>query len=96
VNRFALTADIIEISPIRYTPSGLPVVECRLEHESQLEEAGVSRKVKLLLKAKAVGMLAERLAKLSMNQVLLFEGFLASGTHPKSVVFHIHSFKSVS
>ena len=65
MNRFALTAGIIEISPIRYTPSGLPVVECRLEHESQLEEAGVSRKVKLLLKAKAVGMLAGRLAKYS-------------------------------
>jgi len=96
VNRFALTADIIEISPIRYTPSGLPVVECRLEHESQLAEAGVQRKVKLLLKAKAVGMLAEGLAKQGMNQTLLFEGFLASGTHPKSVVFHIHSFKSVS
>jgi primosomal replication protein N len=96
VNRVELTASIVEISSIRYAPSGLPVVECRLEHESQLEEAGVLRQVKLLMKAKAMGFLAEKMALQQLNSPLLFSGFLASGTHSKSVIFHIHSFQSVS
>ena len=81
---------------MRYSPSGLPVVEFRLEHDSQMEEAGVSRKVKLLLKSKAVGILAEKLALQELNTIFLFFGFLASGTNSKSVVFHIHSYQSVS
>jgi len=96
VNHFSLTACIVEIASVRYSPSGLPVVECRLEHESELEEAGVLRKVKLLIKAKAVGMLAEKIAMQTLNTPMLFSGFLANGSHPKTVVFHIHSFQFVS
>lgn len=81
---------------MRYSPSGLPVVEVRLEHESQLEEAGVQRKVNLMLKSKAVGILAEKLALQELNNTFLFTGFLASGKNSKSVIFHIHSYQSVS
>ncbi len=81
---------------MRYSPSGLPVVEVRLEHESQLEEAGIQRKVNLILKSKAVGILAEKLALQELNSTFLFTGFLASGRNSKSVIFHIHSYQSVS
>ena len=81
---------------MRYSPSGLPVVEVRLEHESQLEEAGVQRKVNLMLKSKAVGILAEKLALQELNSIFVFTGFLASGKNSKSVIFHIHSYQSVS
>ena len=81
---------------MRYSPSGLPVVEVRLEHESQLEEAGIQRKVNLILKSKAVGILAEKLALQELNNTFLFTGFLASGTNSNSVVVHIHSYQSVS
>jgi len=96
VNRVDLTARLVEISSMRYSPSGLPVVEVRLEHESQLEEAGIQRKVNLILKSKAVGILAEKLALQELNGIFLFTGFLASGTNSKSVIFHIHSYQSVS
>ena len=96
MNRLDLTASIVEISSMRYTPSGLPVVEIRLEHESHLEEAGVLRKVNLLMKSKAVGILAEKLVLQKLNVAYLFNGFLARGTNSKSVIFHILSFKSVN
>ncbi|MSQ65143.1 MAG: primosomal replication protein N [Limnohabitans sp.] len=96
VNRVDLTARIVEISSMRYSPSGLPVVDVRLEHESQLEEAGVQRKVNLLLKSKAMGILAEKLSLQELNATFHFTGFLASSTNSKSVVFHIHSYQSVS
>jgi primosomal replication protein N len=96
VNRVDLMAHVEEISPMRYTPSGLPVVECRLIHESDIEEAGIVRKVHLSLKSKAVGILAEKLIRQPLNTSFLFTGFLASGTKSTSVIFHIHSYQTVS
>jgi primosomal replication protein N len=96
VNRVDLMAHVEEISPMRYTPSGLPVVECRLIHESDIEEAGIVRKVHLSLKSKAVGILAEKLIRQPLYTPLLFSGFLASGANSKSVIFHIHSYQTVS
>jgi len=96
VNRVDLIAHVEEISPMRYTPSGLPVVECRLIHESDIEEAGIVRKVHLSLKSKAVGILAEKLIRQPLHTSFLFSGFLASGANSKSVIFHIHSYQTVS
>lgn len=96
MNRVDLMAHVEEISPMRYTPSGLPVVECRLIHESDIEEAGIVRKVHLSLKSKAVGILAEKLIRQPLHTPLLFSGFLASGANSKSVIFHIHSYQTVS
>ena len=96
MNRVHLTARLVEISPLRYSPSGLPVVEVLLEHESQIEEAGMQRNVVLLLKSKAMGILAEKLALQAMQTTSLFTGFLANGKNSKSIVFHIHSYQPVS
>jgi hypothetical protein len=40
--------------------------------------------------------MAEKLALQELNSTFLFTGFLASGTNSKSVIFHIHSYQSVS
>ncbi|MBU6225919.1 MAG: primosomal replication protein N [Burkholderiales bacterium] len=96
MNRVDLIAHVEEISPLRYTPSGLPVVEFRLIHESETEEAGIVRKVRLNLKSIAVGILAEKLIRQPLHTSLLFSGFLASGKNSKSVIFHIHSYQTVS
>jgi primosomal replication protein N len=96
VNRVELIARIVEVSSMRYTPSGQPVVDIKLSHESQIEEAGIQRKVSLLMKSKAVGLLAEKLILLPLDSTFLFIGFLASGSNSKNLVFHIHSYQSVS
>ena len=96
MNRFELIARIVEVSSMRYTPSGQPVVDIKLSHESQIEEAGIQRKVSLLMKSKAVGFLAEKLILLPLDSTFLFIGFLASGSNSKNLVFHIHSYQSVS
>jgi len=74
VNRVDLIAHVEEISALRYSPSGLPVVECRLIHESEIEEAGIVRKVSLNLKSKAVGILAEKLIRQPLHTPFLFKG----------------------
>jgi primosomal replication protein N len=85
VNRVHLTARIVEITPIRYSPAGLPVVELLIEHESQIEEAGIQRNVVLLLKSKAMGILAENLALQILQTPFVFTGFLANGKNSKTI-----------
>ncbi|MDE2417046.1 MAG: primosomal replication protein N [Burkholderiales bacterium] len=77
---------------MRYTPAGLPALNLRLEHESEVVEAGGKRTVKVAMKAVAFGTLAERLAKQAIGSVWNFSGFLANARQGKSVVFHIQDF----
>ena len=88
-NQTTLTACIAEVQTLRYTPAGLPALDLRLEHESQQQEAGAERQVKLAIKAVAFGSLAERLARQALGSNWIFQGFLASPRNGKGVVFHI-------
>jgi primosomal replication protein N len=91
VNRFDIVARISEVSATRYTPAGLPVVDCQLEHDSTLEEAGSQRKIHLLLKSVAMGTMAEKMIQMPLEILCRFTGFLASTQKSKSVIFHIQS-----
>jgi primosomal replication protein N len=77
---------------MRYTPAGIPALQFKLEHESQLQEAGGVRTVKMVIKAVAYGAHAERLAKQAVGSNWTFKGFLANARQGKSVVFHIQDF----
>jgi primosomal replication protein N len=91
-NSLVLSACIAEVETMRYTPAGLPALNLRIEHESQVAEAGGQRTVKVVVKAVAFGTLAERLAKQAIGSVWKFNGFLANARHGKSLVFHIQEF----
>ncbi|HOF51258.1 MAG TPA: primosomal replication protein N [Rhodoferax sp.] len=91
-NTLQLTACIAEAEAMRYTPAGLPALNLRLEHESEVLEAGGKRVVKVVVKAVAFGTLAERLAKQALGSVWRFNGFLANARRGKTVVFHIQEF----
>ena len=77
---------------MRYTPAGIPALNCRLEHESPIQEAGGIRTVKMTIKAVAFGTQAERLAQQAVGSNWNFKGFLANARQGKSVVFHIQDF----
>ena len=88
-NETVLTACIAEVEPLRYTPAGMPALNLRLEHASEILEAGQVRQVKLVVKAVAFGALAERLVKQPIGSMWRFDGFLATPHNGKSVVFHV-------
>ena len=91
MNHVELTACIAELSPLRYTPAGIPAVNVILEHESETVEAGVARKVKLTVKAVAFGALAEQTVGLALGKAFGFTGFLINARASKGVVFHIQA-----
>ena len=91
MNHVELTACIAELSPLRYTPAGIPAVNIILEHESEIVEADVARKVKLTVKAVAFGALAEQTAGLAWGKAFRFTGFLVNARASKGVVFHLQA-----
>ena len=96
MNHVELTACIVELSPLRYTPAGIPAANFVLEHESEILETGVARKVKLTLRAVAFGTLAEQSAKLALGKAFRFTGFLVNVRTSKGVVFHIQALHPLS
>jgi primosomal replication protein N len=91
-NTLVLGACIAEAEAMRYTPAGLPALNLKLEHESDVQEASQIRQVKAALKAVAFGSVAERLVKQAIGSVWRFTGFLATPKNGKNVVFHIQEF----
>jgi primosomal replication protein N len=95
VNQVVLSACIAEAGALRYTPAGLPALDFRLEHESELAEAGQQRQVKVAIRAVAFGRVAETLGKQAIGSSWKFTGFLAQPRNGKHPVLHIQSFQQV-
>ena len=93
MNQLLLNAGIAEASALRYTPAGLPALDLRLEHESEVTEAGQVRQVKVAIKAVAFGSVAETLRQQAIGSSWCFTGFLATPRNGKYAVLHIQSFQ---
>ncbi len=93
MNQLVLSACIAEASALRYTPAGLPAIDLRLEHESEVMQQGQARLVKAALKAVAFGSVAETLRSQAIGSSWRFSGFLATPRNGKHPVLHIQEFK---
>ena len=89
MNHLVLSAQLIERGALRYTPAGLPALDCVLKHESEMTEAGHARKVSLEIRAVALGDVSRPLAALPVGSNLDATGFLASQRNGRGVVLHI-------
>jgi primosomal replication protein N len=76
-NRLILDATLSERADLRYTPTGIPALECVLRHASTQPEAGGERKVECELAAVAYGDPAIALARVPLGAALRCRGFLA-------------------
>jgi primosomal replication protein N len=95
VNQLVLTACLVEVSPLRYTPAGLPALNFSLESDTEVQEMGTKRQVKVNLNAIAIGHIAESIGKQALGSVWKFTGFLGAARQGKNVVFHIQEFAHI-
>ena len=90
MNRVELSGRLLELSALRYTPAGIPAVEFKLRHESELDEAGSPRKVEAEIGGIAFEAQARLLAKAKLNSGLKLQGFLGSKSkRSKKLVLHV-------
>jgi len=81
---------LIERGQLRYTPAGVPVIEFRVGHVSEQQEAGNPRRVECDMPCVAVGPPALMLKTADPGMALEIEGFLAARSlKQKSVVLHV-------
>ena len=95
-NRLLLDATLAERGDLRYTPAGVPALDCVLKHESVQEEAGGNRRVDCELAAVAFGGPATALAKVPMGTALRCTGFLARRYRTGiTVALHVNEFETL-
>jgi len=76
-NRLILEATLAARDELRYTPAGIPAVDCTLVHQSTQREAGGERKVECELHAVAFADAALKLARRPVGSEVRCEGFIA-------------------
>ena len=95
-NRLQLAGMLTQCNSLRYTPAGVPLLECRISHESEQIEAGGERQVKVAIAAVAIGELAHQLSRLKLAQPLHVTGFLAQKSqNSQHIVLHICSLENI-
>ncbi len=88
---------MIQRDVVRYSPSGIALVDCVLRHRSEIGEAGQLRQVELEMPAIAFESVVHRLAACPLDSTHRFTGFLANRSRKSTrAVFHITDFVSVA
>ncbi|GJH14914.1 primosomal replication protein N [Caballeronia novacaledonica] len=96
MNRLQLTASVVEREPVRYTPAGIPIASCTLQHRAEVVEAGIARQIELTLQAVAAGEASGRLESCPMGVEARFTGFLAKKSRSaRTLVFHITELQDI-
>ena len=89
-NRVELSGTLAELGALRHTPAGIPLIELRIRHESEADEAGSRRKVEAEVEAIAFQTQARLLAAAAPGSPLRVEGFLcAKSRRSKKLVLHL-------
>ena len=84
-----------ERGELRYTPAGLPAIDCTLHHRSMQSEAGGERRVECEMQAVAFGPVAKGLSGIAAGSVIECEGFLARRYRTgAAVALHITRFET--
>ena len=78
LNCVELAGILIERKPLRYTPAGVPVIECVVSHQSEQLEAGISRHVECEVSVIALGEAARWIQGAVLGTKLCLTGFLAA------------------
>jgi primosomal replication protein N len=96
LNRLVLQAKVSEVSPLRYTPAGIPALNFTLKSEGQVLEDQLRRQVILEIRSKAIGQsITTALQAFELGTEAVFTGFLAAARNGRGVVFHVNSFSQL-
>ena len=90
MNRLDVQGHVSELSPVRYTPAGIAVLEFQISHESEVTEAGQPRQLAFVLPVLAMGDLVQMAVTMGLGQAVRIQGFLAP-VRKDSPRFRLHA-----
>jgi primosomal replication protein N len=77
-NHVAIAGRLKDLGALRRTPAGVAVIEFRLQHASEREEAGTRRAVEADIEAIAFETQARLVAAATLDSMMRVEGFLCA------------------
>jgi primosomal replication protein N len=90
-NRVGLSGKVIEISALRHTPAGLPVLALKVGHVSEQIEAGAKRQVQCEVPVIAIGEPVKTAAGLKIGDMISVTGFLSRrGLNSPQLTLHVN------
>lgn len=90
MNTIKLTGEFTQKAQMRYTPSGLAVLEVVFHHVSVVKEAGEDRRLVFDFAGKACGDIALALDKEPLGSIFEVSGFLAPRSQrSRQMIVHI-------
>ncbi|WP_434778278.1 primosomal replication protein N [Neisseria sp. Ec49-e6-T10] len=94
-NKLTLSARVVSVSSLRYTPAGVPVLSMMLKHQSEQIESGKSRIVECELAAKFLGQEALNWQYVQ-DKAVLVSGFLSQKSlRSTQVILHIQTIELI-
>lgn len=96
MNRLQLDGTVLERGTLRFTPAGVAVLDIKLHGVSQVEEAGFSRRVEVVVPSRVAGGLTDTLQRLALDKPMRFTGFLAPlKQQSRTLIFHITDLQDI-
>jgi len=93
VNEVTLTGELVGRELLRYSPAGIPLLDARLAHRSEVSQAGHVRQIEFDIALIFAGPMAQRAESLRLGQAISASGFLAPRRRQsKTVVLHVTRF----
>ena len=90
LNRLELSGRLLEAGTLRHTPAGVAALQFTLAHESEQQEAGVTRKVQAEIGAIAFETQAKLIAARPLGSGVKLQGFLsAKSKRAKKLLLHV-------
>jgi len=94
-NKVEICGQIVDITPLRYTPAGVAVLNFRLHHASWQMHGGIKRNVECEIQALALDDVAKTAAKLKLGAPVRLTGFLALKSKENAqLVLHVNNVES--
>ena len=94
-NSVELCGQIAEVTPLRYTPAGIAVLNFRLTHTSWQMQGGRKRNIECEIQALALDEVAKAVAKMKLSTTVRLTGYLALKTkNSTQLVLHVNNVES--
>ncbi|HWL75541.1 MAG TPA: primosomal replication protein N [Burkholderiaceae bacterium] len=94
MNQLRIRAKAVAKSALRYTPSGVAVLEASFRHEGNVTEAAMQRTLAFEFSAIALGPVAQSLAREALGTTVILEGFIAPRSRRTTrLLVHVTEYK---
>ena len=94
MNQLRIRAKAVAKSALRYTPSGVAVLEASFRHEGNVTEAAMERTLAFEFSAIALGAVALALDREPLGKPMMLEGFIAPRSRRTTrLLVHVTEYK---